>query len=370
MKKHIISLLVLLLPGFLTTGTVDAQAPEGFLYQAEARNTKGAPITKTIFAVKITIRSGYPGGMVVWEGEHEVTTDNYGLFSLIVGEGTGGAYKFTDIDWANGTYFLNVMIFDCGAWVDMGTSQFLSVPYALHAKTVESINETDPIYSASQAANITVTDITNLGNLSGINRGDQDLSSLANQAALEDTASAIRSGIPDVTFYSIGDFAQGGIVFWVDETGQHGLLCAKKDQSTGVRWHSGRPILTQAKGDGLFAGETNTAIIIATQAALGGDNNPYAARICNELKIIEGGTMYGDWYLPAKEELNLMCQNKEIINATATENSGSAFYHSFYWSSTENAGNHNYVWSQNFTHNELQSNDKSNSIRVRAIRAF
>lgn len=53
--------------------------------------------------------------------------------------------------------------------------------------------ETDPVYTASQAANITATDITNLGNLSGTNTGDQDLSSLATQSALEDTASALRT---------------------------------------------------------------------------------------------------------------------------------------------------------------------------------
>ena len=82
MKKHIFSVLVYLVLGFLSASTIYAQAPQGLMYQAEARNSKGVPITKATFAVKITIRSDYPGGFVVWEGEHEVTTDKYGLFSL------------------------------------------------------------------------------------------------------------------------------------------------------------------------------------------------------------------------------------------------------------------------------------------------
>jgi hypothetical protein len=368
MKFCTSSLLTLLLIGMLTTGAVVAQAPEGFLYQAEARNSSGYPIRKTELAVRITIRSGDPGGIVVWEGEHEVTTNKYGLFSLVVGEGTGGAYDFKDINWAAGTYFLNVMIYDCCKWVDMGTSQLLSVPYALHAKTVEKITETDPVFSASQAANITETDITNLGNLSGINTGDQDLSRLASQAALADTASAIRSAIPGVTLYNVGDLAQGGIVFWVDQTGQHGLVCEKKDQATRAGWYAGKMILTQAKGDGLFAGKSNTVIIIAAQAVAGDDNNPYAARLCNEFRIRQGGNTYGDWYLPSREELNLMYLNKKAIDATAMANAGTAFAREFYWSSTEIGRSG--AWIQNFETGYQGGSNKSNSVRVRAIRSF
>ena len=62
----------------------------------------------------------------------------------------------------------------------MGVTQLLSVPYAIHSKTAESlttsITESDPIYSASESANITSGDLVNLSNLSGINTGDQDLS--------------------------------------------------------------------------------------------------------------------------------------------------------------------------------------------------
>jgi len=368
MKKYLYSLLIHLLIGFLPAITIYAQTPEGFMYQAEARNTDGEPIEQATLQVKITIRSGYPGGHVVWEGEHEVTTDNYGLFTLRVGEGTGGAYKFTAIDWSKSTYFLNVMIYDFGAWVDMGTTQFLSVPYALHAKTVESITEIDPLYSASQAPNITATDITNLGNLSGINTGDQDINGLATQAALEDTASALKSSIPDVTFYSVGDFAQGGIVFWVDETRQHGLACAKTDQSTGVRWYAGTHGSTHARGNGVLSGEMNTAIILASHGAIGDDGSHYAARLCALATINEGGITYGDWYLPSKDELKLMYQNRATINTAATANGGTAFARDYYWSSTEI--NTNSAWILFFDSGYQGSSNKGNPMKVRAVRAF
>jgi hypothetical protein len=368
MKKQLITFLAYFIIGFLSANTIYAQTPEGFMYQAEARNTEGEPIEQATLAVKITIRSGYHGGYVVWEGEHEVTTDNYGLFTLTVGEGTGGAYKFTDIDWSENTYFLNVMIYDCGAWVDMGTTQFLSVPYALHAKTVENIIETDPLYSASEAVNITETDIRNLGNLSGINTGDQDISDLATQAALEDTTSAIRSSIPEVTFYSVGDFAQGGIVFWVDESRQHGLVCAKTDQSMETRWHAGTKGSTQARGMGLFSGEMNTAIIVAAHLAIGDDGDHYAARLCAWATINEGGVIYGDWYLPSKDELELMYKNRATINTTAIANGGSAFANTYYWSSTEINGSN--AWIKFFASGYQGSSNKGNLMSVRAIRAF
>jgi hypothetical protein len=172
------------------------------------------------------------------------------------------------------------------------------------------------------------------------------------------------------TTYNVGDFAHGGIVFWVDETGQHGLVCTKTDQGTGFRWYAGTFGNTQAKGDGPFAGNANTSIVIAAQVAIGDDGSTYAARICNELQITEGGKTYGDWYLPSKEELNLMYQNKTTIDATAIANSGSAFNTGIlgYWSSTEiNAAN---AWEQYFSNGFQDPNTKFNSGRVRAVRTF
>ncbi|MBL4861749.1 MAG: DUF1566 domain-containing protein [Crocinitomicaceae bacterium] len=170
------------------------------------------------------------------------------------------------------------------------------------------------------------------------------------------------------TKYQIGDFAQGGIVIWVDETGEHGIVCAKSDQSSGVRWNAGTHGDTQAKGDGPFAGEMNTAIIIAAQVAIGDDGNTYAARICNESCITEGGVTYCDWYLPSKGESNKMYTNKATINATAIANGGSSFASDYYWNSTEKdtAG----AYKQSFINGFNNAGAKGSSYYVRAVRAF
>ena len=144
MKKHLISLMTFLLLGFLSVLTVYAQAPEKFTYQAEARDSHGCVIKNAHLEVKITIMAGSLNGIIVWEGIHEINTDKYGLFTLIIGEGKGGAYSFSAIDWANNSHFLNVKVTDRkGNWVDMGTSQFLSVPYAIYGQDEDSDPENE-----------------------------------------------------------------------------------------------------------------------------------------------------------------------------------------------------------------------------------
>lgn len=169
------------------------------------------------------------------------------------------------------------------------------------------------------------------------------------------------------TSYSVGDFAHGGIVFWVDETGQHGLVCAKEDQGDGVRWHAGTFGSTQAKGSGPYEGEANTSIIIAAHVTIGDDGDVYAARICNELEITEGGKKYDDWYLPSRKEFYLIYKNRETIEATAKANSGSGFA-GLYWSSTERNATLAYCF--NFASGFASVSGKPITHSVRAVRAF
>jgi len=382
--KKLYSLLVTL----AIISTVFCQSPDKMSYQAVLRDGSSNLISNVVVSMKISILQGSAEGAVAYTETHSPETNANGLVSIEIGTGSTSD-DFSVIDWSNGPYFIKTETDQTGGtnYTIIGTSQLLSVPYALHAKTSETvtgtISETDPVYTSSQAANITGTDITNLGNLSGINTGDQDLSTLAlksNVLELDNTTAftpdadyepATKKYVDDnapTTHYSVGDFAQGGIVFWVDETGQNGLVCAKEDQSTGVRWHAGTYGNTQAKGDGPFSGEANTTLIIATQVAIGDDNGTYAARICNELKIIEGGKTYGDWYLPSKEELDLMYQNMVTINSTATANGGSAFEDADYWSSNES--DNTYAWLQFFATGGQFTSFKYVTLRVRAVRAF
>ncbi|PIF02252.1 MAG: hypothetical protein CR996_00745 [Draconibacterium sp.] len=368
--------VITLLAAVLLSAIIWAQTPEKMSYQAVVRNSENNLVINTQVGMQISILESSIYGASVYVETQTPTTNANGLVSIEIGGGIVVNGSFSTIDWSNDTYFIKTETDPTGGnnYSITGVSQLLSVPYALHAKTAEAvtggITETDPVYSSSEAANITATDITNLGNLSGTNTGDQDISGIAtNEQAIQDTASQIRADMPTVTSYSVGDFAQGGIVFWVDETGQHGLVAAKEDQSTGVRWYAGSYGKTQAKGDGPFAGEANTSIIIAVQAAIGDDGGTYAARICNELQITVGDKTYGDWYLPSKEELNLMYQNKATIDATAGVNGGSSFaIGPYYWCSSE--WDVDGAWIQNFYNGSQTMTMKYYTARVRAVRAF
>ena len=164
---------------------------------------------------------------------------------------------------------------------------------------------------------------------------------------------------------SIGDFAHGGVVFWVDDTGEHGLVCAKNDQSI-VRWYAGTNVMTMARGNGPMSGEMNTAIIIASQGS--GDGYIYAARTCAELQLTEASKTYGDWYLPSRQELLLMYNNKTTIYATSTANGGWGLASEKYFSSTEFSSNS--AWYVDFLNGAEGTDSKSQSFRVRAVRSF
>ena len=147
------------------------------------------------------------------------------------------------------------------------------------------------------------------------------------------------------------------------------MVCALTDQSSGIRWYAGSYGNTQAKGDGIYAGKTNTAIIIASQVAFWDDNSTYAARMCNELQIIQNVVVsYGDWYLPSKFELNKMYLNlhQQGLGGFAVNANGA---YNAYWSSTE--GSSDSAWVQYFANGyQYFYGFKDTNYFVRAVRAF
>ncbi len=155
----------------------------------------------------------------------------------------------------------------------------------------------------------------------------------------------------------IGESYGGGIVFYVYDNGQHGLIAATVDQSIGIRWYAGTYTNTMAFGDGVGAGKANTAIIIANQG--NGDGATYAARICNEYSVTVDGVTYGDWYLPSKYELNLLYLQQSVVGG----------FGKFSYASSTELFTYS-AWLQTF-HNGIQyTTSKSDTYCVRAVRAF
>lgn len=413
MKKLFTVLIAVML-----TASAFAQAPEKMSYQAVIRDAVNVLVTNQLVGMRISILDGSASEVYI---ETQLPTTNInGLVSLEIGSGTPVYGVFDTINWSAGTYFIKTETDPTGdtTYTITGTSQLMSVPYALHANTADSIiggvsiTETDPIFGASVANGITALDTANwnnhtidtdtqldstgvasLGYVAGPHTVEID-SSITNEIQIisrtgttvtlsngggtfQDSVNTYTEG-DGITItgtviaekkYQVGDFAQGGIVFWVDETGEHGLVSAKSDQSTGVRWFAGTNGSTQAKGDGPYAGEANTLIVITTQVAIGDDGATYAARICNELQITEGGKTYGDWYLPSRAELNQMYLTRGTINATALSNAGGSFTNNGYWSSTE--GSSTLARGRFFFNGGFQFNYTKNfTAYVRAVRAF
>lgn len=145
---------------------------------------------------------------------------------------------------------------------------------------------------------------------------------------------------------------QGGIKFYVDNTGQHGLIAAPNDQSIGVEWSSGSSILTNAIGTAIGTGKANTSTIVTTIGA-----GSYAAKLCDDL-VLNG---YDDWFLPSKDELDLLYKKRFEIGG---------FSPTYYWSSSESSASS--VWVQSFLGGEQDSGPAKlrNEFNVRAIRSF
>jgi hypothetical protein len=131
--KKIPVILILLLAGI----TAFAQAPpQGINYQAVARNVSGAELVNTALTVRLGIynNSNPIPANLVYEETHAVTTNAFGLFNVVIGQGTQTSPgNFSSILWANSSYYLRVEIDGGSGFTDMGTTQLMSVPYALYA---------------------------------------------------------------------------------------------------------------------------------------------------------------------------------------------------------------------------------------------
>ncbi len=169
----------------LLAASIFAQAPQSFKYQAVLRDGSGNVKASTAVSINISILQGSASGTAVYSETHSATTNAYGLVNLDLGNGTPTTGTFANIDWSTGTYFVKVAI----GGVDMGTSQLLSVPYALNAKTAESVaglsTKVDKVTGKDLSTNdYTTAEQTKLAAISGTNTGDQDLSGLATTSSV------------------------------------------------------------------------------------------------------------------------------------------------------------------------------------------
>ena len=307
--------LFTILAAVLLTATMWAQTPQKMSYQAVIRNSSDVLVTNTQIGMEINIRQGSSTGTVVYTETQTPTTNANGLVSIEIGGGTVASGNFSSINWANGPYFVKTETDPNGAtggiaYTITGTSQLLSVPYALYAANAGT---------ATGGGNFT---------------------------------------------HYIGEQYGGGVIFhlWKDTTGaEHGLIVAITDQSMSKAWSNLTSTLIGPSAQSLWDGLSNSNAIVA-QAG----HSSSAAKLC--LDLVSGGQ--SDWYLPSIQELNMLSNNYYTVARVLSQISGATQLScNYYWSSSEGA-NYN-AWAFTFDYGStLNPYSKNDTYYVRAVRAF
>jgi len=342
--------------------------------------------------MQISILQGSASGTAVYVETQTPNTNINGLVSLEIGSGTFVSGAFNTIDWSDGPYFIKTETDPTGGtnYTITGTSQLMSVPYAIHANTADSIvggDKDTQLDSAGVAAlgyvagahtidtdtQLDSTGVAALGYVAGAHTIDTDtqldstgVTNLGFVAGIELPAGGtngqvltMMSGMPtwvnSPCVVKVGDVYAGGIVFHVDASGCHGLVVNVSSLfPDSADWGCPQTPIAGADGIAIGTGNQNTIDIEAGCTTVG-----TAADFCANLT--QDG--YSDWFLPSRDELVLM------YNSLHLQGLG-GFVNWYYWSSTE--GLNNDAAFVDFDNNGIYIYGSKNfaNIYVRAVRAF
>ncbi len=284
---------------------VSAQPPQLIPYQAIARDNSGNPVLNQNIGLRFSIHDQTINGAVVWQETQTVVSNNLGIIVTAL----GGTTQLTSVDWGSGAKFLKVEMDITGGtnYLDMGTQQMMSVPYALYAETSGSV----------------------------INNGGG-------------------SGGNGSFTHWIGELYGGGIIchLWKDAQGiEHGLIASLVDLGYdsntppfGTKWYEDDQIdFVYSQMMGFVSSETDgqiASVFLSNQSYLNSDN---PATRCENYS----NQGFSDWYLPSFEELVQIWNNHFVLN-TVLSNQTNAEMIGFdtdctlrrnsYWSSTGGFG--------------------------------
>jgi hypothetical protein len=150
MKKYFLTTLFFLLS---ITAFLTAQTPQRMSYQSVLRDAQNRLVTNRQVGVEISILRNFPNGTVVYAERQTATTNAHGLVTVVIGTGQVIEGSMATIQWENGTYYIRTQVDLNGGsnYSYTNTNQILTVPYAFHAKTAETLTvfpeETDPKFT-------------------------------------------------------------------------------------------------------------------------------------------------------------------------------------------------------------------------------
>ena len=146
------------------TQYIFAQTPQAFKYQAVIRDANGILAVNKIISLKISLLSGSVSGTTVYSETQSLSTNEYGVVSINVGQGTVLSGSLSNVNWSTSTYYIKTELDINGGsnYQFMGTTQIMSVPYALHAdKANTSITDNDTSKTNElQALSLTTNTLT------------------------------------------------------------------------------------------------------------------------------------------------------------------------------------------------------------------
>ena len=304
MKKLFTSLVIISL-----TISFYAQTPQKMSYQAVIRNSSGQLVVNHAVGTRVSILKGSETGTAVYVETQIPTTDGNGLATIEIGKGTPVSGTFPGIDWSTGLYFVKSETDPAGGidYSIAGTSQLLSVPYALYAKTA--------------------------GNVSN---------------------------------HYAGELFGGGIVVavWKINGIEHGLVASLTDLSPGVRWTNVNGYIGQAAQSPIDGLANSNAIISQSELSA-------AKLCIDYTNPNTGTGVYSDWYLPAFLELNQCFDAVLIVNAVLGSTDGFQFVKYWSSTEDPNhAVAEKLAWSLNFSDGSKTIEGKGILNRVRAVRRF
>ena len=342
---------------YVNSSSTSTGVPNKFTYQSVVRDTIGQLVTNQPVRMRLSLQRGLQMTNLYTE-THQLTTNSNGLLTCIIGSGQPTFGMMDTIDWSGGMVYVTTEIDMTGGsnYSLVSTRELLSVPYALYSLNSGS-STPGPVGPMGPQGLTGATGATGPQGPQGI-QGPSG-GPIPN-AGIQNQVLKMCHGAPRWLFsnqvcpivpggYAFGDTVGGGLVFYVDATGQHGLVCAPSDQGIFEWGCYGTDIVGTSTAFG--TGQANTNLILS-----GCSTRPIAASVCDDL-VLNG---YSDWYFPSMDELQLMYSNLHV--------QGIGGFNSFYWSSSQD--NPDYAWYMNFGVGNVYNDGKHGSNQVRAVRAF
>lgn len=402
--------IVSLLLAFICSFEAKSQSPASFRYQAALQSSTGEQLSSKNVTFMVSILRSAMEKQRVYAEFHSVKTDQFGMVSIEIGKGNPVYRTFAEISWGGDDHFLRVEMDELGGtqFKLLNEVQLLSVPYALHARTADIVDDADAdpkneLQSLSlEGRELVISDGNRIylpehqtlfleGRNLSISDGNTVVLPDFQKLALQGLELSISNGntitLPDFQTLTLRgqqlSISNGNEVTLPENTDNQYLSIDGNRLSIsngntielpstdapdpaqpvpvlfrGKKIHVHPVDNAEAIPFGSFAdtgadsdydGKTNTAVLVSAY----GDGS-YAAKLCDDLSAFG----YDDWYLPSRAELDAIVKQNYLIADYELDS---------YWSSTETTSNK--AWSLDFTDGSPSDITKNQNKRCRCIRA-